>query len=104
VLFVTIFTVSAKAIQVISLRRANLRERKRYAKARPAREILPKLLGKNKATALLTPKRGRPPLETTKEHINIRIDADVLAAFRASSNGWQTRVNTVIREWLETHV
>jgi uncharacterized protein (DUF4415 family) len=35
-----------------------------------------------------------------KEQIAIRLDPDILAAFRASGPGWQTRVNTVLKNWL----
>jgi len=28
----------------------------------------------------------------------MRVDADVLAAFRQSGKGWQTRINAVLRE------
>lgn len=31
----------------------------------------------------------------------IRFDADVLAAIKATGKGWQTRVNTVMREWIQ---
>ncbi len=47
-------------------------------------------------------KRGRPP-GGTKEQVAIRIDRDVLASFRATGPGWQTRMNDALREWLETH-
>lgn len=36
----------------------------------------------------------------TKEQIAIRLDQDVLAAFRATGPGWQTRLNTVLKDWL----
>ena len=36
----------------------------------------------------------------TKQQIAIRLDPEVLAAFRASGPGWQTRVNTVLKDWL----
>ena len=38
----------------------------------------------------------------TKQAVAIRIDPDVLAAFRADGPGWQTRMNAVLREWLES--
>ncbi len=75
-----------------------------FTKATPAKNVLPKLFAKKTATQLLAPKRGRPPSLTTKEHINIRIDADVLNAFKKSGTGWQTRVNNALREWLKSHV
>jgi uncharacterized protein (DUF4415 family) len=36
----------------------------------------------------------------TKEAVAIRLDAQVLAAFRAEGPGWQTRMNTVLKDWL----
>lgn len=36
----------------------------------------------------------------TKEQIAIRLDQDVLAGFRATGPGWQTRLNTVLKDWL----
>ena len=45
-----------------------------------------------------TPKpRGRPKAEITKEAVKLRLDADVLAALRASGDGWQTRINDALR-------
>ena len=41
--------------------------------------------------------RGRPKAALTKEPIKLRLDADVLAALRASGDGWQTRVNEMLR-------
>lgn len=41
--------------------------------------------------------RGRPPLRLGKEAVKLRIDIDVLARFRASGPGWQTRMNDVLR-------
>lgn len=74
-----------------------------FKRARPAKEVLPELLGQEAAAALLTPKRGRPPLASPKEHLNIRLDADVVAAFRRTGSGWQTRLNQALRDWLKTH-
>ena len=37
--------------------------------------------------------RGRPKAIVTKEAVKLRLDADVLAALRASGDGWQTRIN-----------
>ena len=41
--------------------------------------------------------RGRLRAAITKEPIKLRLDADVLAALRASGDGWQTRVNEMLR-------
>jgi uncharacterized protein (DUF4415 family) len=32
--------------------------------------------------------------------VAIRLDPEVVGALRASGPGWQTRVNTVLKEWL----
>ena len=47
--------------------------------------------------------RGRPPIERPKVSVTVRYDADVVAAFKASGRGWQTRMNEVLREWLKSH-
>ena len=41
---------------------------------------------------------GRPKVEQPKVPVTMRVDADVLAAIKASGAGWQTRVNAVLRE------
>ena len=46
---------------------------------------------------------GRPAGSGTREQIAIRLDKDVLSAFRASGPGWQTRMNAALKEWLATH-
>lgn len=74
-----------------------------FAKARPASDMLGELLGQAAAKEMLKPKRGRPALVKPKEHVNIRLDADVLGAFKEAGAGWQTRVNNALRDWLKTH-
>jgi uncharacterized protein (DUF4415 family) len=39
----------------------------------------------------------------TKEQVAIRLEPEVLAAFRANGPGWQTRMNTALKEWLLAH-
>ncbi|NLC36237.1 MAG: BrnA antitoxin family protein [Alcaligenaceae bacterium] len=46
---------------------------------------------------------GRPKGSGNKEQVSIRFDQDVLAAFRATGPGWQTRMNDALKEWLRTH-
>jgi uncharacterized protein (DUF4415 family) len=45
--------------------------------------------------------RGRPKATVTKEPVKLRLDADVLAALRASGEGWQTRINDTLRASLK---
>ena len=42
-------------------------------------------------------RRGRPP-GSTKTQISLRLDQDVLAAFRAEGPGWQSRMNAALRK------
>lgn len=51
-------------------------------------------------------RRGRPAgstAATRKSATTIRFDEDVLAAFKATGRGWQTRMNNALKDWLKTH-
>lgn len=74
-----------------------------FARARPASDALPELVGEAAAKDMLAPKRGRPALGQTKEHVNIRLDADIVQSFRDTGAGWQTRLNNALRDWLRSH-
>lgn len=41
---------------------------------------------------------GRPKAATPKEAVNIRLDPDVLAHFRGTGPGWQSRINAALRK------
>lgn len=41
-------------------------------------------------------------IPTRKEHINIRIDYDVLQWFRSNGKGYQTLMNNVLRAFVQT--
>jgi uncharacterized protein (DUF4415 family) len=49
---------------------------------------------------LIRPARsiGRPKKTESKEAVNIRLDPDVLAYFRATGPGWQSRINQALRK------
>ena len=42
--------------------------------------------------------RSRSPTGRPKKMISIRLDDDVIAAFRASGDGWQGRMNEALRK------
>ncbi|MGE0753452.1 MAG: BrnA antitoxin family protein [Variibacter sp.] len=46
-------------------------------------------------------RRGRPPLESPKQQITLRLDADVIKAIRATGPGWSGRVNNALRRWVD---
>jgi uncharacterized protein (DUF4415 family) len=55
------------------------------------------------AQTMLTRPRGRPKKADAKVHIHIRLSPQVLAHFRAAGPGWQTRIDEVLRDWVERH-
>jgi uncharacterized protein (DUF4415 family) len=68
-----------------------------FKHARPGVEALPELLGAELAARLLMP-RGRPPGEHEKVSTTVRLDKDIIEAFKAEGRGWQTRINQTLRE------
>jgi len=65
---------------------------------KPASEALPLALQK---TLGMRP-RG-PQKSPTKVSTTIRLSNDVVQAFRATGDGWQTRVDAALKDWLKTH-
>lgn len=47
--------------------------------------------------------RGRPRSGNNKVPTNVRYDIDVLEVFKSKGEGWQTRMNDVLRDWTRTH-
>jgi len=41
---------------------------------------------------------GRPKKAAPKEAVNIRLDPEVVAYFRAGGPGWQSRINAALRK------
>ncbi|WP_415033133.1 BrnA antitoxin family protein [Azonexus sp.] len=71
---------------------------------RHAAEVLPPdlhsgLLAMNREAKL----RGRPKANVIKERITIRLSPEVVQSFRATGDGWQTRVDAALKDWLKTH-
>ena len=51
-------------------------------------------------------RRGRPVGSTqdaVKVPTTIRLSPEVSAAFRATGQGWQTRIDTALKDWLKDH-
>ena len=57
--------------------------------------------GEAKAAFREAVKRGRPEAAVKQVSTTIRLDADVLEAFKSTGHGWQRRINDVLREWLK---
>ncbi|QGZ64885.1 BrnA antitoxin family protein [Paraburkholderia acidisoli] len=47
-------------------------------------------------------RRGRPA-GSNKTPTTIRLDDDILEAFKATGPRWQSRLNAAVRDWLKTH-
>ncbi|MDO9262658.1 MAG: BrnA antitoxin family protein [Desulfosalsimonadaceae bacterium] len=68
-----------------------------FKRFKPAAEVLPPEL------LAVLPRRGRPPVESPRRAMNIRLAPDVLIAFKSTGKGWQTRINDALRDWLKNH-
>lgn len=73
-----------------------------YRDGKPFRPATGKL-GPNGVVPLEPGERGvgRPPLPNPKKQVTLRLDPDVLAKFRATGRGWQSRINEALRKALE---
>jgi uncharacterized protein (DUF4415 family) len=67
-----------------------------FQKALPASEALPASLLKKLGV------RG-PQKAPIKVLVSIRLSREVVDTFRASGEGWQTRVDLALKDWLVTH-
>ena len=47
--------------------------------------------------------RGRPKLANKKQLISIRYSPEVIAFFKASGVGWQARMDSVLKDYVEAH-
>ena len=61
-------------------------------RARSAAEIYPDL------AAASARRRGRPKSAASKIAVKIRVSPDILAAYKAAGDGWQTRMNDALRK------
>ena len=62
----------------------------------PAKEVLP-------GTLLAKLKVRGPQQKPTKERITIRLSPEVVRPFRSTGEGWQTRVDAALKDWLKSH-
>jgi uncharacterized protein (DUF4415 family) len=77
--------------------------KKDFARARPAADALPEFIGEKATQELMRRSRGRPPKADRKVNQTLRLDPDVLEAFRQEGSGWQTRINEVLRRYMPRH-
>ncbi len=71
------------------------------AKADPdAQPLTPKQL---KAMVPLRSLRGRPKSANPKQLVSVRYSAEVLEYFKSTGEGWQSRMDGVLREYVTRH-
>jgi uncharacterized protein (DUF4415 family) len=46
---------------------------------------------------------GRPKADAIKQPVSIRLSPEVVAYFKATGKGWQTRMDEALREYVEAH-
>ena len=62
-------------------------------RARRGRDVLPEAV-----LAQFRRGPGRPPSDNPKVPVSIRLDKDVVDHFKATGEGWQTRINSILRD------
>lgn len=71
------------------------------AKSDPdAQPLTPKQL---KAMVPLRALRGRPKSGSAKQLVSVRYSPEVLAYFKSTGEGWQSRMDGVLREYVTRH-
>jgi uncharacterized protein (DUF4415 family) len=63
-----------------------------FDRARPAREVMPADF-----MAAVRNKGGRPRSDNPKVAVSIRLDREVVEHFRATGDGWQSRINATLK-------
>lgn len=48
-------------------------------------------------------RRGRPLGSGSKTQVTLRLDVEVIQKFKASGDGWQTRINDALKSWVQSH-
>ena len=46
---------------------------------------------------------GRPALESTKVSTTIRLSPEVIENFKAAGDGWQTRIDLALKDWIKNN-
>ena len=47
--------------------------------------------------------RGRPKSANTKKLVSVRYSSEVLEYFRSTGEGWQSRMDSVLRQYVSRH-
>lgn len=65
-----------------------------FKRAKPASEVLPNIVAAHS--------RGRPKADNPKVSTTIRLSPDVIEYFRHGGKGWQSRIDEVLKEYVDS--
>ena len=71
-----------------------------FARARPAAEVLPPAVYQGLVAMRRRPGERGPQIAPVKERISIRLSREVADYFRATGEGWQTRIDDALRDYV----
>lgn len=88
-------SLTDKSGKVRELKKENIRS------MRSAKEVLPKKL----LDSLPKRKRGErgPQQKPKKVAVTVRYSPEVVEYFKETGEGWQTKINNVLKEWIRKH-
>ncbi len=77
--------------------------RKITAQAKADPQAQPLTRAQLKAMVPLRSVRGRPRSENPKLLLSVRYSPEVIAYFKSTGEGWQSRMDSVIRQYVQKH-
>ena len=93
----------SKSSKKIPIQMPSLAEDRRITAAAKADPDAPPLTPRQLAEMVpARPRRGRPPLATKKQLVSLRYSPEVLAYFRSTGEGWQARMDGVLKRYVES--
>ena len=60
-------------------------------------------LPKSLQEKLASRKSRGPQIKPTKVSTTIRLSSDVIESFKATGDGWQTKIDLALKQWLQEH-
>jgi uncharacterized protein (DUF4415 family) len=73
------------------------------AAAKADRDAQPLTLKQLKSMVPMRALRGRPKSKNAKQLVSVRYSREVLAYFKSTGEGWQSRMDRVLREYVMRH-
>ena len=94
----------SKATKRLSVRIPTVEQDRRItAAAKSDPDALPLTPRQMKAMVPMRASRGRPKSERKKLLVSVRYSPEVVAYFKSTGEGWQSRMDGVLRKYVERH-